>query len=181
MSTQHVPVCTFKTSPCVPAPRAHTFYTCARGARIHGDVLNVHTETWTHGRRKTGVVVSVVFFIGKTSECLTFVEHINRMLVSSLIANFLLTMNGPRKVITCFSCSPKEIPGSFSFFKFENRSRTTCSRFLLSFALPDKAVQLQTHSTAQHSTAQHSTAQHSTAQHSTAQHRPHRSKRREGR
>ena len=103
--------------------------------------------------------------------------------------------DAPREVITCFKGSPKEFFGSFSFFKFENRSRTTCSRFLRSFALPDEAVQLQTaqhstaqhstaqhstaqHSTAQHSTAQHSTAQHSTAQHSTAQHTPHRSKRR---
>ena len=35
--------CTFKTFSCVPAPRAHV-ETCARGARTHGDVLNVHTE-----------------------------------------------------------------------------------------------------------------------------------------
>ena len=33
--------------------------------------------------------------------------------------------------------------GIFPIFKFENRSRTTCSRFLQSFALPDKVVQLQ--------------------------------------
>ena len=52
-------------------------------------------------------------------------------------------------------------------------TRTTRSWFLPSFALPDKAVQLQTHDT---TTPQHnlikqhspqSTAQHSTAQHST--------------
>ena len=31
----------------------------------------------------------------------------------------------------------------FPIFKFENRLRTTCPRFLPSFALPDKAVQFQ--------------------------------------
>ena len=28
---------------CMSAPRAHVFSTCARGAGIHGDVLNVYT------------------------------------------------------------------------------------------------------------------------------------------
>ena len=56
----------------MPAPRAHVFSTCARGAGIHGDVLNVYTvkekgRGWG-GRRGRGVVVSLVFFIGKTSE-----------------------------------------------------------------------------------------------------------------
>ena len=45
MSIENVPVCTFKTSPCVPAPRAHV-ETHVRGARTHGDVLNVHTGTF---------------------------------------------------------------------------------------------------------------------------------------
>ena len=48
VSSQTVPVCTFKTSPCVRAPRAHVS-TCARGAGIHGDVLDGHTE---EGRRE---------------------------------------------------------------------------------------------------------------------------------
>ena len=34
-------------------------------------------------------------------------------------------------------------PWIFPIFKFEKRSRTTCSRFLQSFALPDEAVQFQ--------------------------------------
>ena len=34
-------------------------------------------------------------------------------------------------------------PLNVAMFKFEKRSRTTCSRFLQSFALPDKAVKLQ--------------------------------------
>ena len=53
---------------------------CARGAGTNGDVLNVHTGT---------------FFIGKTCVFYHVHDHLNRMLGSSLIDNFLLTMNGP--------------------------------------------------------------------------------------
>ena len=35
-------VCTFKTSPCVPAPRPHVVTLAGRGASTHGDVMNVH-------------------------------------------------------------------------------------------------------------------------------------------
>ena len=38
LSTQNVPVCTFKTSPCELAPRAHVFQ--------HGRVVPVHTVTF---------------------------------------------------------------------------------------------------------------------------------------
>ena len=38
--------------------------------------------------------------------------------------------------------SPKK-PLDLAHFQFENKTRTTCSRFLQSFALPDEAVQLQ--------------------------------------
>ena len=49
---QNVPVCTFKTPPCVPAPRAHVFqhalflpaHTEAFFERTHGHVSNGHTE-----------------------------------------------------------------------------------------------------------------------------------------
>ena len=49
---KNVPVCTFKTSPFAPAPRAHVFqhvcawcwYTRGRFERTHGDVLSGHTE-----------------------------------------------------------------------------------------------------------------------------------------
>ena len=49
---KNVTVCTFKTSPFVPAPRAHMFqhvcawcrYTRGRFERTHGDVLSGHTE-----------------------------------------------------------------------------------------------------------------------------------------
>ena len=35
-------VCDTLKTTCLPAPRAHVFSTCARGAGIHGDVLNVY-------------------------------------------------------------------------------------------------------------------------------------------
>ena len=54
-------------------------------------------------------------------------------------SSVLLTNICPRRVITCFRGSPKK-PLDLFHFKFENRSRTTCSRFLKSFAFPDKAV-----------------------------------------
>ena len=49
---KNVPVCAFKTSPFVPAPRAHVFqhvcawcrYTRGRFERTHGDMLIGHTE-----------------------------------------------------------------------------------------------------------------------------------------
>ena len=40
------PVCAFKTSPCVPGPRAHVFQH-VRGAGTHGDVLDGHTPHTT--------------------------------------------------------------------------------------------------------------------------------------
>ena len=40
-------VCPFKTSPCMPAPRAHVEKACVRVAGIHGDVLNVHKEVFS--------------------------------------------------------------------------------------------------------------------------------------
>ena len=50
VSIQDAPVCTYQTSPCVPAKRAHLFsmhafcrYTRRRFERTHGDVLNLHT------------------------------------------------------------------------------------------------------------------------------------------
>ena len=59
---------TLKT-PCMPAPRAHVFSTCARGAGIHGHVLNVYTVEGEgeRGGEWEDVVVSLVFFTGKTS------------------------------------------------------------------------------------------------------------------
>ena len=92
---------------------------------------------WTHGREgrggseggEEGNRHQPRVFNRKTSECLTCLEHLNRMLGSSLIANFLLAMNGPHRFITCFRSSPK-VTLNLTHLKFENRSGTTCSRFL---------------------------------------------------
>ena len=58
-------------------------------------------------------------------------------------SSVLLTKKSPRTVLSC----PREVHQRncwiLPIFKFENRSRTTCSRFLQSFALPDEAVKLQ--------------------------------------
>ena len=63
-------VCDTLKNPCMPAPRAHVFSTCARGAGIHGDVSKVYTvegegERWEEvgggGMEGEGVVVSLVF------------------------------------------------------------------------------------------------------------------------
>ena len=58
-------VCDTLKTPCMPATRAHEFSTCARGAGIHGDVLNVYTVEGegerVGGAGEGGVVVSLVF------------------------------------------------------------------------------------------------------------------------
>ena len=59
---------------------------------------------------------SASFFISKTS-VFDILEHLNRILGSSLIANFLITMKGPRRVITCFRGSPKETAGSYAILR----------------------------------------------------------------
>ena len=59
-------VCDTLKTPCMPAPRAHVFSTCARGAGIHGDFFECIPDGGRRGEGK-GVVVSLVFFIGKTS------------------------------------------------------------------------------------------------------------------
>ena len=42
--SQHASACTFKTSPCVLAPRFLVVFSCGPVAGTHGDVLNAHTE-----------------------------------------------------------------------------------------------------------------------------------------
>ena len=59
----------------------------------------------TRGKGERGGREGLVFFIGKTSELLTFVQHPNRMLGSSLIASFLPT-HAPERF-------PKETLGSY--------------------------------------------------------------------
>ena len=104
VNVQNVSVCTGTTRTC--------FSACARGADMHGDVLNLHTEAFsslhTGGRRQ-----------------------------------FSLPKNHARRVITWPHRFTESNHWMLPMFKFEKRSRTTCSRFLQSFALPNKTVKLQ--------------------------------------
>ena len=94
VSTQNVPVCTFRTSPCVPAPRAHV--------ETHARVLPAYTVTfkndtrcaWVRGRgcRQPRV------FHRKTVTFEHVERHLDPMSGSCLIANFLLTKIGSRRV-----------------------------------------------------------------------------------
>ena len=62
-------------------------------------------------------------FVPRIAVFLSCHEHLNSMLESSFIDNFLLTMNGPRGGITCSRSSPKK-RNNLTHLKFENRSRT---------------------------------------------------------
>ena len=74
-------------------------------------------------------------------------------------------VTAPRRIITCFREVHREKPLVLTHSRFENRSRTTRSRVLQSFALPDEAVELHfilrdtTHNTQplKHTTTQHTT------------------------
>ena len=53
------------------------------------------------------------------------------------------TQNGQQRVIMWPQRFTKRNERILNHYKFKNRSRRTCSRFLQSFALPDEAVKLQ--------------------------------------
>ena len=86
-------VCPFKT-PCVDSKHARVHIqnvpvrtcvsTCARFTGTHGHVLNGHMVCMGEVR----VSSSASCFSSVESELLTFLEHLNRILRSSLIANF---------------------------------------------------------------------------------------------
>ena len=76
MSTQHVPVCAFKTSQCVLAPRAHVFQHVRVVPAYTGTCGSEHTGG--EGREREGSS-SASFFIRKTSVFWTSLEHLNRM------------------------------------------------------------------------------------------------------
>ena len=102
-------------NPCVCRHNAHTCWNmCARGAGIHWDVSNLHTETCLSGHRGEGEVFSSVKQV-----FLTFVLHRNRMLGSSLIANFRAYKICPHRVITCVRGSPKVTTGSYPIWVWE--------------------------------------------------------------
>ena len=96
------------------------FYTCGHVAGTHGNVLNAHTGTFSmHTRRGGGEE-------GRGRE--------RRVIASSA------HQNGPR-------LDPREVhqkqPLDLTHLRFESTSRTTCHRFLQSFAKSDKGVPLQ--------------------------------------
>ena len=97
MSTQHVPVCTFKTSPCVPAPRE-------RIEREHGDVWSGHTG---EERRREGPSTSS-FFIGTTSVFGHLSSIFTGCWVHLISPIFRLPKFAHIWVITCFRGSPKK-------------------------------------------------------------------------
>ena len=117
-------VCDTLKKTCGPAPRVHVLSTCACGAGIHGDVLNVHMGTveWTHGGRRGrgrcarsagthGDVLSLV----KPSVFFDILEHLYGMLGSSLIVNFLLTISLPTYGYHVLQRFNKETLGSYIY------------------------------------------------------------------
>ena len=85
------------------------------------------------------------------------------MLGSSLLANFLLTMNGPRRVTTCFRGSPKLTTGSYPFEEwsedntFHALSNSTLNRRTLRSRpiATDRQQHTHTHHATLHHTAPH--------------------------
>ena len=152
-------VYTFRTSPCMLAPRVHVFSTCGHVAGTHENVLNAHTLR--HFERTHGDVF----------ECTHGGEGRGRGWSGH--RQFCLP-----KFAQGGSSSASEVhlkkPLDLTHSRFENKSRTTRSRFLQSFALPDKAVQLQpsrecatsTHTIHTH-THPHTQPQHTATQHAT--------------
>ena len=65
------------------------------------------------------------------------------MLGSSLIDNFLFSMNGPHMGYRVLQRFTKETLESLPILSLTNKSNTERCRFHQSFALPDKDVELQ--------------------------------------
>ena len=116
---------TIKTSPCMPAPRAHV--------ETHVRVVPAYTETfWTdtgcigegRGLSSASCFSSEKLVIFKHVE-----QHLNPMSGSCLIAHFLLAKIGPR----CYHLLErltKVTTGSFPFSSLKIGREQTCSRFL---------------------------------------------------
>ena len=105
---ENVTVCSLKMFPCTPAPRAHVETTCARGAGTHRDFLNEYTGTFSMDTRGAGG--------GHRQFCAPKLAHVGLSRASEVHQR-------KRWILHIFS--------------FENRSRTTCCRFLQSFASPE--------------------------------------------
>ena len=99
---KHVPICTLKTSPCMPAQRAHVLK--------HVRVVPVHTgtfSTYIWGRVLSGHTGGGVFSSVKTS--------VFDICCASQPANFRVTKICPRISLDPKG-SPKETIGSYPFF-----------------------------------------------------------------
>ena len=141
---QNVPVCTGTTPACSN--------TCGRGARTHRDVLIVHTGGVFNGHTGRGVGEGRGEGEGEergqrdtptptpTPTPTHFTTHNTEY--ARCHRQFCLPKFAHVRLSVVPRGSPKK-PFDLTHFQFENRSRTTCSRFLQSFALPDKVVQLQ--------------------------------------
>ena len=150
-------------SPCVPATSPHVLYmwTCYRYTRrrfecTHGGesestygVFHVfscvphhthtahqtHTHTNTHQTHTKHSVLNLH----------TVVEWVWRRAGGKGRGSspVLLVKQGPRGVFTFTREVQQKQPLDLTHFRFESKSRTTCHRFLQSFAISDKGVPLQ--------------------------------------
>ena len=126
VSKQHVPVCTFKTCPCVPAPRAHMFQH-VRVVPAYTGVFWTHTRgrvEWTHGVVLSGHTWSV--FIGKTSVFFHFSSILTGCWVH-LIANFLLTKICPHTGYHVLQRFTKETLGSSPILRMGRGQHIPCT------------------------------------------------------
>ena len=108
-------------------------------------VVPVHTGTAHAGRFERAHGKRVVVWVQRDTPIPTpthtthSAQHRTRKVASSVV----LTENLPTYGCLLTPEVHRKIPLDLTRFQFENRSRTTCPRFLQSFALPDESVQFQ--------------------------------------
>ena len=101
------PVCRRKRPPCARSKRSRVcrqhahmcFNMCEWCQYTRGRFERTHGEQGGHSPDRTS------HFHRENKQTWAFLEHLNPMSGSCLIANFLLTMRRPRRVITC----PREV------------------------------------------------------------------------
>ena len=134
----------------MPAPRAHVFSTCVRGAGIHGDVSNENTVTrgrfgsthgcffgWTHGSSASRCLpIKIVFLI-------IFMSILTGCWVHLLSQIFCLPKNAHIGLSRASEVHRKK-PLDLTSFKFENTK--------------DKDTTTTTHHTTPHHPTNHPTA-----------------------
>ena len=109
---------TLKTPVYAGTSRTCFFNMCAWCRHTWGRFECIHGEGG-RGEGREGKSSASCFFIGKTSDFLTFLEHLNRTLGSSLIANFLLTKISHVALSRASEVHRKK-PLDLTNFKFEN-------------------------------------------------------------